>query len=352
MGSNPDELVQSAISQGVGSALLDALLANKMAVPETLRRYDENARFARASSTAVLSVLEEVFSKADIPWVALKGVVVGALYRNPQLRSFADIDVLIRGCDMGSAIEAMEGVSIRNVNRNWGNYLTYGIAETPLWAPGIAIDLHWHVIGLAKQRNRTNIDIAGMISRRKKISIGSCNVWTLDPEDTLLHVCIHAAGSGARRLLWLKDVTEIVNAEKHDWTELLTRAKQTGLGAQIGQVLDRARCLLEIDVPLWVLSELTSSYQLQIRRWLDSRERGRGLPDRFAPGFPVHMSKEGILPSTIAAIESGVHRFIPGPSFNVGDPGGPLYWDNPSGGPEARSAYLDYAEEASRLHGE
>ena len=340
------DLVESAIAQGTGPALASMLTEIGGVVPADLRSHVENARFARAASVGVLRRMTEEFDDHGIPFVVLKGIVLASVYPRPEVRAFNDIDVLVEGRDLGRALDALERIGARDVNRNWGNYLRHGVAETPVWTPGIGIDLHWHLVGLERERVGVELDIASMIGRRRTVDVGGLDVWTLDPTDLLLHTAVHAGRSGATKLAWLRDVRELVRAEPPDWDVLVRRSRDAGVGALVGQVLDRARCELGADVPIEVAEALCPRPLLGIRRRLDLRDRGDGLPRRFARGFPVVVSRASIVASGRAAAGVLATRVRGDQHWDVGDPEGPLYWDHPSGGSSGRQAYLEFAGRA------
>lgn len=343
MESVPELTVESCIAQGLGPAASRGLTSSGLVVPGPLRQEAEAARFAREVSVDVLTQVDNALEAANIPWVALKGAVVGSFYTEPNLRIFHDIDILVRGSDLGASLDALIEVGIEDINRNWANYLLHGVAETPLWAMGMPIDLHWHLIAMAGLRRGTAVDVEAMIERRRRITIADAQVWAFSREDLLIHVCLHAALSGGTKLRWLIDVRELIRSESPDWDEVVRRARAVGTAAKIGQILDRARCLVQADVPVEVAASLCPRPLLLTRRWIDGKERGLGLPDRYVRGMPVEVTGDSTRPIVGGGWRVVRRRFGPKRVWNVGDPNGPLYWDHPSGGSDGRSAYIRYA---------
>lgn len=334
---------ESAVAQGMGPALASACERIGVPIPADLRGHVENARFARAASVGVLRNMTAEFDRSEIPFVVLKGIVLASVYPQPELRTFNDIDVLVEGRDLGRALDALHRIGATDINRNWGKYLEHGVAETPVWTPGIGIDLHWHVVGLERDRTGIDLDISAMIGRRRTVDVGGTDVWTLDPVDLLIHVALHAGRSGATKLVWLRDVAELVRADPPDWDLFVDRAASSGTGALIGQVLDRARCELDAEIPADVPARLCSGLLLRARRLVDARDHGGGLPTRFARGFPVVVSRRSA-PDTASAVRRTLsERLSSDEHWNVGDSTGPLYWNHPSGGPNGRQKYLDFA---------
>jgi hypothetical protein len=74
-------------------------------------------------------------------------------------------------------------------------------------------------------------------------------VRTLDPTDTLIHLCLHAAISGGDRLVWVKDIERAVAVRPPDWDELVSRCARWSVGAPVGLMLARAAAFLGAEVP-------------------------------------------------------------------------------------------------------
>ena len=121
--------------------------------------------------------------------------------------------------------------------------------ELELGRPGGAVvDLHWSLVISETLRRRFHIPTADLLARSTPVTIGSVEVHTFDATDTLVHLCHHAAFSGAVRLVHLLDVDQAA-ARIQDWDLVARRARSWGAGAQVGLVLARARRVLGTPVP-------------------------------------------------------------------------------------------------------
>lgn len=337
-----DLLMRSSIHQGMVAAL--AASVDPSLLPAEFHRRVEDARFTRLSSLHLLTRIDSALSPIGVAWAVLKGPAVASRYRRPELRTYNDLDVLVDGGRFGEAIDALVQVGFKDVNRNWGNYLRYGVAETPLIAPGTTLDLHWHVVGLERRRVGTSINPLEMLERRRTVSLGTLDIPTLDREDLLIHVALHAAQSGGTRLTWLRDIAELVRSDGPGWDVVERRVRDSGGGARIGQVLDRARWVVSAAVPESTVRSLTGATLLSARRTLDRFDRKLGLPSRFLRGLPVKMASDTVTRTVAAALrESRTRRAEPG--WDAGDPASPLYWQTETGGPNTRAEYLEYVRQ-------
>ena len=110
------------------------------------------------------------------------------------------------------------------------------------------VDLHWSLLLSETQRRRFQVPTTDLVARSTPLMIGPVEVRTLDPVDTLLHLCHHAARSGAVRLVHLLDVDQAARRIL-DWDLVARRARSWQASAQVGLVLARARRVIDTPVP-------------------------------------------------------------------------------------------------------
>ena len=115
-------------------------------------------------------------------------------------------------------------------------------------AGGAVVDLHWSLVLSETLRRRFHIPTVDILARSTPLTIGPVDARTLDTTDTLVHLCHHAALSGAVRLVHLLDVDQAARRIE-DWERVARRARSWGAGAQVGLVLARARRVLGTPVP-------------------------------------------------------------------------------------------------------
>lgn len=238
-----------------------------------LRADRDQAIAIHLRSTSALNQLSQLLS--DLNWVTFKGPVLSErAHPVPGLRTYHDVDVLVAPSDLREACRRLAGAAWRladyqDMLRN---------PETPgemhwISPSGVIIDLHWSLINMAQRRARFTIPTASLLARRTDVMIGRDRVWALDPIDSLIHVCLHAALAGASRLLMLVDV-HYLSQQIADWEELASRARAWQVHAQVALVLRRAHRSLDTTLPT------DFDRQLSISRTLATII---DLTDRFAP---------------------------------------------------------------------
>jgi hypothetical protein len=207
---------------------------------------------------AELAYLVPILDATGAAWVVVKGPVLAELaYDRPELRSYADLDVLVDPRQFGDVVAALEDAGALLLDRNWSLLRERGLCEASMrLAHGTYLDLHWHLVNHPRARRGFLLDTAALLARRRVVAIRDNAVPTLDPEDTLLHVALHGTLSGGHRLSWVKDVERLVARGDVDWDVLVDRARASRVTLPVGVMLRRAHRLLGAPVPGPVLAAL------------------------------------------------------------------------------------------------
>ena len=194
-----------------------------------------------------LQLARAALDGAAIPWIVMKGPVLSEFcYPRPDLRVYGDLDLLVPPASFAAAISALCDAGATLVDRNWPLAHSQMRGELTLTLPrGTVVDLHWHVLNEPEARRWFPLDPAAMVDRRRRIPLGPGEAWTMDPEDTLLHLAVHTLLNGMRRLVWLNDVRMAHRAMRPDHGALLDRARRAGLQLALAAVTQRAARLLD-----------------------------------------------------------------------------------------------------------
>ncbi|MGN0065000.1 MAG: nucleotidyltransferase family protein [Nocardioides sp.] len=199
-------------------------------------------------ASASLAQLMRILDGVD--WVTFKGAVLSEhAHPVPGLRTYNDVDVLVDPADLRE-------VSRRLLAAGWQVADYEDMLRNPslpgemhwLTPAGVYVDLHWSMINMAERRRLFRIVTTDLLSGRVLIPLGADEVWTLDPADTMVHTCLHAALSGANKLIYLLDVDRLVRRGV-DWAEVAGRAEQWGASVQVALVLARSRRVLATPLP-------------------------------------------------------------------------------------------------------
>lgn len=210
---------------------------------------------------AVLADLRRIASALEatgIDMMALKGpVLTECVYRDPSLRPYGDIDLLVAAEDFEAAVETLEGVGCDLIDANWELILSERRSQLHLRTPfGNMVDLHWHLMNRGSVRESFSIPIDPIFDRRVGVDVGGFAVDTMSPEDTIVHVATNAALGGGRRLSASVDLRYLIERSSPAWNEVVTRAQVWRVGPLVWLSLLRARRLADAPVPEDVVAAL------------------------------------------------------------------------------------------------
>jgi len=218
-----------------------ALAAHRtqIVVPETAwRGFKKMYMLSRARTRradALLNPVLRAFNAAGIPVIALKGMHLSTqVYDDPAARPMIDADLLIRRDHLTAAAHIVESFGFRQDRPALRTGMPGQSAArddrrhlgTFWYRNGPPIELHHD---LAAPDALPGIDVEGLWQRASPARIGGAEVLVLSPEDTLLHLSIHAAlhHQFAVKLLSLCDVPVLLHRwrDRIDWTTVWRRAR-------------------------------------------------------------------------------------------------------------------------------
>ncbi|WP_170182645.1 nucleotidyltransferase domain-containing protein [Blastococcus colisei] len=286
----------------------------------------------------------------QVPWLVVKGPALArGYYRRPELRSYVDLDVLVRPTLLHEALRLLEEKGYVLLDRNWTLLVQRLSGELHLRSPrGAMIDLHWDLFNDRATRDSYAMVTDTFFQRATSLTLaGGLQVQTLDVLDTIVHTAVHAARSGGDRLVWLKDLEQLVLAGGFSWDELAERSAQHHAELAVSVMLHRMRATFgSPEIPDEVLRQIGGRGS-----W---RVLGR-VVDRVAP--VTRAGPDGSLTRMFAratradgrsaAVELG-HRLIararrggwaePDHTWDAAHPHSVLY---ESGGASAKAAFFD-----------
>lgn len=209
--------------------------------------------------TSELFRLLDLFRAHGISAVPYKGPVLATLaYDDPALRDFEDLDFLVHKEDISKAKDLLVRSGYHPAYpfgaREEAAYLNLPTQDSEcLWrADGIHwVDLHWSV---EPQFLSFVMDSNELWNRLESISLEGFSVQTFSLEDTVLMACIHGAKHRWERLIWLRDLSGLVERHpKLDWDRLLRRANTLGAKRMLCLGLFLAKALLGATPPPQIL---------------------------------------------------------------------------------------------------
>ena len=306
-----DALVEWAIHQGV-TGLLHQAAAGRLAEPaETLLA--DIALLDVGNHLRALLALERLAGALDAgghSWVVLKGPVLVETAFAGVSRPYFDLDLLVSPAEFRSALEALEEAGAVLIDRNWELLMREGRAQVSLQdrATGLAVDLHWHLVNLARLRRTFAMPTDELLDRRVTLELGSVSAPALERTDRFIHYALHAANSGGHRLIWLADLSQVMRSDPPDWDELLRRCNRWKVELPVAVMLARVDATLGCPAPAGVVASLAGGRLGQaLTDWLAVWEPGGRLPGGGSVRHGVTESLSGSLSATtkLTAVNAG-----------------------------------------------
>jgi Uncharacterised nucleotidyltransferase len=192
--------------------------------------------------------------------LAFKGpALAAAVYGDPALRQFSDIDLLVRHQDLSTTLSLLSRSGFQTkapLQKLHGGFSNSW--EATLVRPGglFDIDLHWR---LSPAYFPFTPEGDELWARAIEVEIGTCNsVWTLCPEDLILFLCAHGAKHGWQSLSGVRDVAWTLDKYHYDWERLSARANALGSLRILWLGVLLAHELLAAEVPKTVIDAARS----------------------------------------------------------------------------------------------
>jgi Uncharacterised nucleotidyltransferase len=223
-------------------------------VPPEIRQ--ELADRRRAQNLFTLRLTAELFRILDrftsegIDALVVKGPALAMqAYGDPAMRTYGDLDLLVRQRDIRRATELMCAagyaaaipLSAIDAGKIPGQYL-FSMADSKL-----IVELH---------NDRTlryfprRLPLEDFFSRQVRVCLDSHEVPALSVEDELVLICIHGAKHFWERLMWIADVASLVSRQREiNWPHAADSAKAVGAERMLNTGLRLASDLLNAPLP-------------------------------------------------------------------------------------------------------
>jgi len=213
--------------------------------------YEANLRRSLWFS-AELSRISRHFEGKNLRAVPYKGPVLAeAVYRDPGLRSYSDLDLLIIPDDFARAKQALTELGYRPTSDQ-----SAAIELLWIWAgyersfDGLAgknlVELQW---ALLPYFYGVDVRVEELAARAGRISIAGCEVACLSPEDCVIVLCLHAAKHLWTRLIWLSDIAEAASLESVNWALVTAQAEALGVVRMLGVSFWLTKNILRSKLP-------------------------------------------------------------------------------------------------------
>lgn len=243
---------------------------------QLLARMRAQHLFNLSLSAELFRVLHD-FSAAGIDTILVKGPVTSLLaYGDPSIRSFTDLDLLIRQRDIPTAFERMRSLGFEcdlpesaiRADKIPGEYVFYKPERR-------MVELHTEY---SFRYYPKGMPIENLFSRSRQVLLENREVRALSLEDELVFDCVHGAKDFWARLMWVADIAALVtNQPDIDWLKTKVAAAEVGAGRMLCVGVQLAASLLKISAPAQLRSEIENDkvivdLERRIQGWLPSAE--------------------------------------------------------------------------------
>ena len=246
------------VSPMLFSRLVDMAPVVPPAVQEQLRaEYHRNVFHNLANAKELIGLLH-VLDREGIPAMPFKGVVLGAsIYGDLTTRPAGDVDLLIhyRHLLRATAVLLEMGCELTTPVRANGEPADPHLYEYHFERPadGMVIELRWR-FELTYSRFRRDLGMDWVWPRRRIAILAGAVVPNIDPEITLLMLCMHGAKHAWSRLIWICDVAQLLTTFPDlDWKEVIREAKRSGLWRTLAVGVLLAQRMAGVEVSQAVL---------------------------------------------------------------------------------------------------
>ncbi|WP_430454499.1 nucleotidyltransferase domain-containing protein [Rhodopirellula europaea] len=233
----------------------------------------------------------QLFEKAQIPTLLLKGAALNATVYRTGFRAMNDLDVAVRREDAPRAVQLLNEAGTappRNVSEEsfrHGHGTNFNLAD------GTEVDLHWdffHSRSLSAAQQQSLWDAS------LPVKIGPASSRVLCPADQLLHTCEHGVRyNETPPFRWLADAFQITRAAgtEMDWQRIASQATEYNAVLQVRRSLQWLNEHLDLPIPDEALANLDDQ-EVSLANRMEYRVTGqRGLAGQhtFWQTFPEHV---------------------------------------------------------------
>lgn len=271
-----ERLARAAGTHGVQGWLARSLRGRPGVPPAFQIPLQATALKIAASHRKLLGQAEKVLGLLEPEsTVVLKGpALVERHYGDATLRSYGDLDVLVRPRDFVSSLAALEAAGYVLSDRNWDFLVQDLRGQVHLMSPTGAdtVELHWHLVNASRQRRMLRMGPEEGWDAVEPARLGDAQGLVLVRDAEVAHLALHAAMHGCNRLVWLLDIAAVARGDV-DWDRVEARLRRWRFGTGGGFVLSLAARWVGAAVPPEVLRSLVkgrvtrAAYERVVRSW-------------------------------------------------------------------------------------
>jgi hypothetical protein len=275
-----DAFVHAVVRQRIGGLAVASVDAGELVVDDAQharlvdlceQQFALDLKLERLARTAA-----RLLDAAGIDFRLLKGPAVARLaYPRPELRSFADVDLLLPGDRFDDAVEVLcdalaFGRRFEEPHAGFTSRFAKGVCLSA--GDGLELDLHRT---LAAGPYGATLDVDALFAATSaRVVIGDVTIPALNLEHAFVHACLHAVlGGDDRDLVSLRDVVALAE-HGADAGAIADYCGRSRVGPVVRLALERAATRLRWAVPTELATHFDVARPSRFDRWaLSTYER-------------------------------------------------------------------------------
>ena len=244
----------AAAAHGMQGWLARAVRGREDVPPEAQLLLQATAIRIAASHRAHLQDAADTLDRltgAGVEAMVLKGPgLVERYYKETTIRPYGDVDIYVHPRRFARALETLEDGGFELLDRNW-EFLHEDLrGQVHMRTPEHrAVELHWHIVNGARQRKTLRMDRDELWDVVEESRLAGRKCFALPPAEEIAHLCLHAAGHGCNRLIWLADIAVLAESRAIDWDVVAARARRWHFSTGTDLVLTLARDWFGAPIP-------------------------------------------------------------------------------------------------------
>lgn len=206
--------------------------------------------------------IQDALKETGIKFILLKGSsLISTVYNNLGLRSFVDIDILVRKNDLPAIKSKLENLNYRLQDYKQVSLLErFGCADLPFLKEGsLPLDIHWQLCQYERFKGIIKFNEEQLFQDAVYVDINNCRLLSLSKEDLFLYHSMHLAlVHKFWGFTWFYDLKAIIDyyQEDFDWSVLIDKARKSNLTTVVYYILFFYKNLLDKDFPSEILSRI------------------------------------------------------------------------------------------------
>lgn len=199
------------------------------------------------------------FNEENIRVIVLKGLVIREFYKNPELRTMCDADILVHEEDLDKARKVLTSLDYSESEE----YDEHGAHIVFEHKNHLAVEVHWTLINDDYFNGSKEFE-KSIWDNAIKVKIGNTEALSLGWDDLALHLCIHMAVHIVHRGFGVRQLVDLVillknKGDEINWNEFHRKAIECKVNKFVIIIFNVCKELFGMEIP----SEVNDGYEVE-----------------------------------------------------------------------------------------